>query len=341
MQRTVRGSTVRLATPLLLVAGLLTGPPAMSAHAAGGSVASQIDLPSSVSQLVTVTSDRWSDTSASIRVWRRRGDSWRLVRGPVRASLGWNGFVRAKDWQQSSGTTPAGRFTMRSVFGTRADPGSLLPYRRVDGNDFWPYEPRDPATYNIFQPSKAATSHWRSDYAERLSDYPYEYAYSIVLGFNLPRGVRWSAERSQYVARESADTSRGGGIFLHVKEKGYTAGCVSAPIRQVRWLVRWLDPDLEPADRDGPSGLGGAAVLEGTCHGMLPVRNRPVKTQTPTSIPTWASTERPGPSPHVSAAGPEACRPFAGIHRARISRPAKVVIHQRRSPSKPSRVLPV
>jgi L,D-peptidoglycan transpeptidase YkuD (ErfK/YbiS/YcfS/YnhG family) len=246
-----RGTTVGF-TALLLLTGLLTGPPTRTAEAATGNLASQIDVSSSVRQMVTVTSERWSDTKATIRVWRRRGDSWRLVRGPVRASLGWNGFVRARERRQSTGTTPAGRFTMRSVFGTRADPGSRLPYRRVDGNDFWPYEPRDAATYNIFQPSRASTSRWRSDYAERLSDYPYEYAYSIVLGFNLPRGVRWSAKRRQYVARETADTGRGGGIFLHVKEKPNTAGCVSAPIKQVRWLVRWLDPDLEPRIVMGP-----------------------------------------------------------------------------------------
>ncbi len=247
------GRPAVLATTLLLLTGLLAGGPTTpSADAAGRNLASQIDLPASVKQLVTVTSGSWSDTTASLRVWRRRGGSWRLVRGPIRASVGWNGFVRAGDRRQSTGTTPAGRFTMRSVFGNRANPGSRLPYRRVDGNDYWSYEPRDPATYNMFQPSKAATTRWRPDYAERLADYPYEYAYSIVLGFNLPRGVRWSPERRQYVARRTADTTEGGGIFLHVKQKPHTAGCISLPIEQVRWLVRWLDPALEPRIVMGP-----------------------------------------------------------------------------------------
>lgn len=64
--------------------------------------------------------------------------------------------------------------------------------------------------------------------------------------------VRWSPRRQQYVARRPADTDRGGGIFLHVKENRYTAGCVSAPIRQVRWLVRWPDPRLNPTIVMGP-----------------------------------------------------------------------------------------
>lgn len=236
---------------LALAVSLLAGPGAVPASAAG-SLASQVDLPGRVRQLVTVTSDRWSDTAARMRVWRRDGETWRLVRGPVRVSLGWSGFARAGNRRQGTGTTPAGRFGMPSAFGNRADPGSRLPYRRVDHDDRWPYEPRDPATYNIYQPWQAPTTTWRPEYVERLAGYGYEYAYSIVLGFNLPRGVRWSERRRQYVAREPADTARGGGIFLHVKEQRYTAGCVSAPLRQVRWLVRWLDPTLHPRIVMGP-----------------------------------------------------------------------------------------
>lgn len=242
------------ATSLLMTAAVVAGPtaPAPAAASAGGNLAEQIDLPDGVRQLVTVTNRSWSRTGANLRVWQREGDSWRLVRGPVRASLGWSGFVPAPKRRQSTGTTPAGRFTMRSVFGTRTDPGSLLPYRRVDGDDHWPYEPRDPATYNVLQPSKSPRSSWRPEYVERLADYPVEYAYSIVLGYNLPRGVRWSHHRQQYVARRTADTERGGGIFLHVKEEPTTAGCISAPVRQVRWLVRWLDPELRPRIVMGP-----------------------------------------------------------------------------------------
>jgi L,D-peptidoglycan transpeptidase YkuD (ErfK/YbiS/YcfS/YnhG family) len=246
---TVRPLT--LAVALLLGLSLLAGP-ASAPAAAAPRLPDLIGLHPAVKQLVTVTNRRWSDPTATLRVWRRRGESWRLVRGPVRASLGWNGFVPARKRRQSTGTTPAGRFTMRSAFGLRPDPGARLPYRHVDGNDVWPYEPRDPATYNIWQPHKASGTRWRADYAERLADYPVEYRYSIVLGFNLPRGVHWSRARKQYVARRPADTRRGGGIFLHVKEKRFTAGCVSAPQRHVRWLTRWLDPELKPRIVMGP-----------------------------------------------------------------------------------------
>lgn len=241
----------RLATVLLACVLLGAGLVAPSS-AAGRPLPSYLSTPARVQQLVTVTSRGWGSTRAQLSAWRRSGDTWHRVRGPVTVRLGWAGWVPAAKRRQSTGTTPAGRFAMREAFGNRADPGARLPYRHVDGDDVWPYEPRDPATYNIYQPFRAGTSHWRADYRERLSRYGYEYAYAVVLGFNLPGDVHWSGRRHQYVARQPADTRRGGGIFLHVQRSRHTAGCVAGPLRDVRWLVRWLDPTLHPQIAMGP-----------------------------------------------------------------------------------------
>lgn len=68
--------------------------------------------------------------------WERRDDGfWHRVRGPVTVRLGWNGWVRAGRSGQSTGTTPAGRSAMRYAFGSRADPGTALRYRRLDRSD--------------------------------------------------------------------------------------------------------------------------------------------------------------------------------------------------------------
>ena len=99
----------------------------------------------------------------------------------------------------------------------------------------------------------SSTSHWRNDFKERLASYGYEYAYAVVLGFNMPTGVHWSSKRRQYVARQPADTRRGGGIFLHVQRSTYTAGCVAAPLDDVRWIVRRLDPAASPRIVMGPT----------------------------------------------------------------------------------------
>lgn len=235
---------------LAVALGLLPGP-----AAAARPLPSYLDVGDGVRQLVTVTSDHWGDTRARMSMWERPdGGAWARVRGPVTVRLGWNGWVPAAKRRQNTGTTPAGSFAMTSAFGNRADPGTTLDYRHVDRDDVWPYEPRDPDTYNILQPRRAAGSHWRSDYQERLRSYGYEYAYAVVLGFNLPGGVHWSPERRQYVAGTPADTRRGGGIFLHVQRSRYTAGCVAGPLADVRWVVRRLDPAASPRIVMGPTG---------------------------------------------------------------------------------------
>lgn len=219
----------------------------------GHSLAEAITTRPGARQLITISSPSWSSTAATLRAWRRPlGGSWVRVHGPVRVVLGYAGWVLAADRVQSTGTTPAGVFRLPSAFGRLSDPGTSLRYHQYDGNDWWPYEPRDPATYNVYQFHRAATSHWRADHSEHLADYPTQYAYAIVVGFNLPSGVHYSAIRHQRVATQVADTSRGGGIFLHAAGDGLTAGCVAMPRRQVHWLLRWLDPGRHPRVAMGP-----------------------------------------------------------------------------------------
>lgn len=174
------------------------------------------------------------------------------MHGPTPVVLGHAGWVVGDERVQSSGTSPAGRYSLPSAFGLSSDPGAALPYRRVDGNDWWPYEPRDPATYNIYQAHKDSASHWRTDFSERLASYPGQYDYAAVVGFNLPTGVHYSAARHQRVARHPAETRLGGGIFLHVRGAGATAGCVAMDRVHVQWLLRWLRPASHPQVVMGP-----------------------------------------------------------------------------------------
>jgi L,D-peptidoglycan transpeptidase YkuD (ErfK/YbiS/YcfS/YnhG family) len=213
----------------------------------------RIGAPPKVLQMIIVTSPRWSSTTGTLRAWQRpRGGTWSVVHGPLPVALGYAGWVIADQRVQSSGTSPAGRFGLPSAFGLASDPGTALPYRHVDGNDWWPYEPRDPATYNVYQGHRDSHSRWRPDYSEHLADYPGQYDYVVVVGFNLPSGVHYSPKRHQWIARHRAHIHRGGGIFLHVHGSGSTAGCIAMDRSDLTWLLRWLDPARHPQLVMGP-----------------------------------------------------------------------------------------
>jgi L,D-peptidoglycan transpeptidase YkuD (ErfK/YbiS/YcfS/YnhG family) len=234
-------------------AGATARPSAETAARMSVLLPDRITVRSDVRQMVTVTSKGFASTGGTLRAWRRPASGeWQRIRRAIHVRLGYNGWVRAEQRKQSTGTTPAGKFTMPYAFGRWANPGADLPYRRVDGNDYWPYDRRDPATYNIYQRHKAKQSHWRSQYVERLNSYTKQYGYAIVVGFNLPKGVYYSQSRRQWVAREVADTRAGGGIFLHVNGPGQTAGCVSMTRVNMRWLVRWVNPHAHPRLVMGP-----------------------------------------------------------------------------------------
>jgi L,D-peptidoglycan transpeptidase YkuD (ErfK/YbiS/YcfS/YnhG family) len=203
-------------------------------------------------QVVVVTSKAWSSNHAVLRTWERGADGqWRLRGHAVAARVGRNGFVPASERRQNSLTSPAGTFAVVSAFGNGSDPGTALPYRRVDRTDWWTYDPRDPSTYNVLQPRRVASSQWRKAWAEHLSAYGGQYRYVAVLDFNLPVGTH-QVPSGQRVADAPADTRLGGGIFLHVSGPGATAGCVSIPRASMRRVLRWLNRAAHPVLVMGP-----------------------------------------------------------------------------------------
>jgi len=238
----------------VLVASLLVVPDASAAPAYHPSRLRHLGTSR---QVVVVTSPSWASSTATLRAYRKNEHGhWQLRFGPWRARVGYNGMSLAQHRVQDDGTTPAGTFRLLWGFGSLADPGTELDYTRFDRNDWWPIDPRDPATYNVFQRSRSRLAHWRTSKAERLANWgDDEYRYGVVLDFNLPDGVRWSSRVRQHVATEPADTSRGGAIFLHVNGAGATAGCVSVSLDRMRKLLLWLDPDGRPRIVIGPSSV--------------------------------------------------------------------------------------
>lgn len=197
-------------------------------------------------QVVIVTAKDSRTTYGTLTAWERRANgSWRRVLEATTARLGFSGMIPARDRRQGTGKTPAGTFGLVSGFGRQPNPGTQLPYRHIDRDDAWTYNPRVPSTYNMMQ---TAPRSWNSygGYVERLWSYGLQYDYVAVMDYNLPPGPIRAGSDGVRRTKNPANTSRGGGIFLHASNGKVTAGCIAINRDRMRALMRWLDPSKSP-----------------------------------------------------------------------------------------------
>ena len=192
----------------------------------------RVDLREGTSQVVTV--DHTHGVRATVSLWRLTDTGWKRQLTTRDGRTGYGGLVRGERRVQGTGTTPLGTYGLTSTFGTHGpDARARLPHHRIRRGDFWVQDNRS-AFYNQLRNQRDGGFRWwlpssDANSSERLTDYPRQYEWSIVTDFN--------AEQVRH---------RGSGIFLHVNGRGATAGCVSAPRRTIRALVRLLDPARVP-----------------------------------------------------------------------------------------------
>jgi L,D-peptidoglycan transpeptidase YkuD (ErfK/YbiS/YcfS/YnhG family) len=218
---------------IIFLAGVvlaLTVAPAEAATNTKIPIAPRFQPSSGTLQAIVVSASTWHSTYATVTTWYRSSASSAWVKkGSGTGRVGYNG-IRI-DRLQNSGTTPAGMFGMSKVLTPALKSGVKLPQKVYTSSTYWVYDPRDPSTYNTIQEGHDSTALWRTSEAERLMSFKAQYNPAVVINYNLPPNV---------------DTSRGGGIFLHVNGSGATAGCVSLPYDRMGSIARWLDPARKP-----------------------------------------------------------------------------------------------
>ncbi len=192
------------------------------------------------SQLITVEAGRARTTSATLRVWRRRGGCWVAAGGPYPARVGRNGL--SSNRREGDGTTPTGTFRINAtMYGNAPNPGVAFSYRRLRCGDWWDEDPSSP-TYNTFQHVACGSRPPFRIVSEGMWQNPKAYPYLAVVEFNMRPTV----------------PGRGSGIFLHAQTGNATNGCVSLRRTDLRYVLRWLRPAAAPA-----IAIGTTAQLRG------------------------------------------------------------------------------
>ena len=180
-------------------------------------------VPSLSFQCVTVSA---SGSAATLRCHEKNSRGrWKTVRRlhGLRGFVGRNGVTENK--RESDGFTPAGMYRLGTAFGIRTRPETKMPWRQVTPDSFWVDDPGSPA-YNRWEEAPVGGG-WKS--AERLMDYPLEYAYAVVVDYN---------------TRETVP-GKGSAIFLHCGTHP-TSGCIAVREEDLLKILKWLDPAKEP-----------------------------------------------------------------------------------------------
>jgi L,D-peptidoglycan transpeptidase YkuD (ErfK/YbiS/YcfS/YnhG family) len=181
--------------------------------------------PGSSRQVVTVVAPSSRSTTATLTAWQLRATGWTAVVGPVSARVGSAGVGRASE---TSTRTPAGTFTLTEAFGRSGDPGTALPYRLVDGDDWWVSDVNSPL-YNRYAQCAPRTCPFDEAVSENLYAVGSVYNQAVVIDYN--RGGTPGA---------------GSGFFLHITNGAPTAGCVAIDAGSLVAVMRWLDAGARP-----------------------------------------------------------------------------------------------
>jgi len=215
---------------LLLTGGLVAltdGPAGATATTAG--------------QVLTVSAANSTTTYATVAAWDRQADGRYKRRALFSlARIGASGMGTASE---SVSRTPTGLYKLSQAFGVQPNPGAHVPYFQVVRNDVW----TGSLGTVINQHRQCAPGTCPSSYGafERLSNYPQQYAYGAVIGYNMaaPYGT-------------GAVQGKGSAFFLHVKNAYATGGCVALAQNEVIWILRWLQLAKNPLIS---LGVGSAA----------------------------------------------------------------------------------
>ena len=156
-------------------------------------------------QIILVVPPKYEATDATLYYFLKNGEKWEKYL-EVPAYIGLKGLGKEKEGDKK---TPVGEYKFNEYFGIEDNPGTNLPYIKVNNSYYWDGDSYSDhynklVNYEIYNDFNTSDS-------EHLIDVDPGYEYAININYN-----------------EECTPFKGAGIFLHCfTGRTYTAGCVS------------------------------------------------------------------------------------------------------------------
>ncbi|SDW29057.1 L,D-transpeptidase family protein [Flavobacterium degerlachei] len=180
-----------------------------------------------IEQLLVVYNYQPESYSAVFVAFEKKDGSWALKFDPVEVGIGKNGFANPLTKKEGDGKSPTGIFRLGKLFSYEKQLNTLLENQQTTADDKWIDDP-DSVDYNTYV--KGTTSAKSYENLLLKND---AYKYCMVVEYNTNPVIK----------------GNGSAIFFHlgVKKPYFTAGCVAIDEGNMKSIVNWLDPKMNPS----------------------------------------------------------------------------------------------
>ena len=165
---------------------------------------------------------------------KKENNTYYLIYNDVKEEcyIGKNGLT--KDKKEGDLKTPIGEFNLGIVFGTHEKKeitmDKTLKYIQINKKLYWVDDPNS-KYYNQLVDITKEEKDWNS--AEHLIEHTIPYEYAIEINSN-PQNI----------------PGKGSAIFLHCKNKNYTAGCIAISPAKMKELLKSINKDTKIVIKD-------------------------------------------------------------------------------------------
>ena len=177
-------------------------------------------------QLLVVYNYQPENYSAFLVALERKEGSWVVKYYPVEVGVGKNGFAPPQKKIEGDGKSPTGIFRLGKLFTYEKHLITLLEYQQTTKEDKWIDDPNS-ADYNKYVRGATNAKSYENLFLNNDA-----YKYCMVIEYNTKPVIK----------------GKGSAIFFHlgVKKPYFTAGCVAINEENMKLIVNWLDPKLNP-----------------------------------------------------------------------------------------------
>ena len=142
----------------------------------------KLDAAKNAEQMLIVAAFNDDATDAWVSLHEKQSDgSWHMIM-TTPGFIGKNGLGKTRE---GDAKTPTGVFHFNRAFGIADDPGSKIPYVKVNEDTYWSGDTREGYHYNELVSLKELPGlDVESGDSEHIIDYPYHYQYCLNISYN-------------------------------------------------------------------------------------------------------------------------------------------------------------